>query len=69
VQSWNSIGDLFSFYLVFVFTKMSIIIIWRTLRYVSRFVVNRIGRVMVSLLALRAVDRGFEPRSGQTKDY
>ena len=30
---------------------------------------NRIGGVMVSLLALSVVDRGFEPRSGQTKDY
>jgi hypothetical protein len=25
--------------------------------------------VMVSVLALSAVDHGFEPRSGQTKDY
>ena len=24
---------------------------------------------MVSVLASNAVDRGFEPRSGQTKDY
>ena len=24
---------------------------------------------MVSVLGSRAVDRGFEPRSGQTKDY
>ena len=24
---------------------------------------------MISVLALSAVDRGFEPRSGQTKDY
>jgi hypothetical protein len=30
---------------------------------------NRIGGVMVSLLASNAVDRGFEPRPGQTKDY
>jgi hypothetical protein len=30
---------------------------------------NRIGGVMVSLLASSAVDRGFDPRSGQTKDY
>jgi hypothetical protein len=29
---------------------------------------NRIGGVMVRVLALGAVDRGFEPRSGQTKD-
>ena len=30
---------------------------------------NRIGGVMVSVLASSAVDRGFEPWSGQTKDY
>ena len=27
------------------------------------------GVIMISMLALRAVDRGFEPRSGQSKDY
>ena len=27
------------------------------------------GGVMVSVLASSAVDRGFEPRSDQTKDY
>jgi hypothetical protein len=31
--------------------------------------INRIGGVMVSVLASNAVDRGFEQRSGQTKDY
>ena len=30
---------------------------------------NRIGGVMVSVLASSAIDRGFKPRSGQTKDY
>ena len=30
---------------------------------------HHIGGVMVSLLASSAVDRGFEPRSGQAKDY
>ena len=30
---------------------------------------HRIGGVMVNALASSAVDRGFEPRSGQTKDY
>ena len=30
---------------------------------------HNIGGVMVSVLASSAVDRGFEPRSGQTKDY
>ena len=29
---------------------------------------NRIGGVMVRVLASSVVDRGFEPRSGQTKD-
>ena len=31
--------------------------------------VNCICDVMVGMLALSAVDHGFEPRSGQTKDY
>jgi hypothetical protein len=31
--------------------------------------VNRIGGVMVSVLTSNAIDRGFERRSGQTKDY
>ena len=35
--------------------------------YIYRF--DRISGVMVSVLASSAVDRGFEPRSGQTKDY
>ena len=30
---------------------------------------NDMGGVMVSVLSSSAVDRGFEPRSGQTKDY
>ena len=30
---------------------------------------NRIGGAMVGVLASSAVNRGFEPRSGQTKDY
>ena len=30
---------------------------------------NRIGGLMVSLLTSGAVEREFEPRSGQTKDY
>ena len=30
---------------------------------------NRIGGVMVSVFTSSAVDRGFELRSGQTKDY
>ena len=30
---------------------------------------NRINGLMVSVLVLCVVDRGFEPRSSQTKDY
>jgi hypothetical protein len=30
---------------------------------------NRIDGVMVSMLASSAVDRGFQPRSGQTNGY
>ena len=30
---------------------------------------NHIGGIMVRVVASSAVDRGFEPRSGQTKDY
>jgi len=30
---------------------------------------NRIGGVIVSVFSSSAVDHGFEPRSGQTKDY
>jgi len=30
---------------------------------------NRIAGVMVSVLASSVVDRGFEPWSGQTKDW
>ena len=30
---------------------------------------HHVGAVMVSLLASSAVDRGFEPQSGQSKDY
>jgi hypothetical protein len=30
---------------------------------------NRIGGVMVSVLAMSVVDHGFKPRSGQANDY
>ena len=32
-------------------------------------IINRIGGLMVSVLASSVVDRGFEHRSGQTKVY
>ena len=37
-------------------------------RYIYDQVLNLIDVVMVSVLASSAVDRGFEPRSGQTKN-
>ena len=36
---------------------------------ISQQVVNRISGIMVSMLGSNAVERGFEPQSGQTKDY
>ena len=30
---------------------------------------NHIGGVIVNMLVSSTVDRGFEPRSGKTKDY
>jgi hypothetical protein len=47
----------------FIFNEMM------TRSLVGLFVANHIGGVMVSMLASSAVDRGFEPQSGQTKDY
>ena len=35
----------------------------------NQCILNHIGCVMVSVLASGAVDRGFKPWSGQTKDY
>ena len=37
-------------------------------QFLLKYYLNRIGGVMVSVLASNAVDRGFEPWSGQTKD-
>jgi hypothetical protein len=34
-----------------------------------QYLIDSIGGIMVSVLALSVVDRGFEPWSGQTKDY
>ena len=35
----------------------------------NSFIDKHIGGVMVSVLTLNAVNRGFESRSGQTKNY
>jgi hypothetical protein len=44
-------------------------VFWFTDSYLAFHFVNRIGGVMVSVFSSSAVDRGFEPRSGQAKDY
>jgi uncharacterized membrane protein YgaE (UPF0421/DUF939 family) len=36
---------------------------------ISKLIINRIGGVMVGVLVSSAVNREFEPRSDQTKDY
>ena len=51
------------------------IIYWRTIRNFEKNnknkikIGNRIGSVMVSVLASSAIDCGYEPRSCQTKEY
>ena len=47
--------------------QVSCVTVRHTLQHCSTC--NRIGGVMVSDLAPSVVDRGFESRSGQTKDY
>ena len=42
---------------------------WYTMYFFFPFFRDHISGVMVSVLASSAVDCGFEPRSGQTKDY
>jgi hypothetical protein len=47
---------------------------WKTKYVIIPFLLllgqaNHTGGIMVSVLASSAVDRGFQPRSGQTKDY
>ena len=39
------------------------------LYFVLQILINRVDGGMVSMLVSSAVDRGFEPRLGQTKDY
>jgi hypothetical protein len=36
---------------------------------ISSYNLDRISGIMVSVFTSSVVDRGFEPRSGQTKDY
>jgi hypothetical protein len=48
------------------------IIYWRTIAKINKNkiqIANCIGSVMVRVLASSAIDCGYEPRSGQTKEY
>jgi hypothetical protein len=51
-------------YLVYALFSQIVMLFYRNLFYI-----DHIGGVMVCMLTLSAVDRGFAPRSGQIKDY
>ena len=45
-------------------------VVWYLWQHISdTLITNHIGGVMVSMLTSSAGDHGFEPQSGQTKDY
>ena len=52
-----------------IFTKLDIYVFVVSVLFLILFFGTAIGGVMFSVLASSVVDRGFEPRSGQTKDY
>ena len=60
-EMWNSNESTFPFFFV---SKCSV---GQSLMFIS--FLNRIGGVMVSVLASSVVDLGIEPRLSQTKDY
>ena len=45
------------------------LIVFKLLTTCMLTLITHIGGVLVSVIASSAVDRGFEPRSNQTKDY
>ena len=56
------------FFVLLLKSFILFLLLYFTSQISSPKVSNHIARVMVSVLASNAVDRGFEPRSGQTKD-
>ena len=62
----NYSTDLYSVVIHHIYADLNLRI-YKT-RYVFTLLLNCTGGVMVSVLALSAVDRGFQPRLGQTKD-
>ena len=65
VLNFNNIINLWYLHYVLKFLYLTIVL----LSLLFQKYLNRIGGVMVSVLASIAVDRGFEPRSDQTKVY
>jgi hypothetical protein len=59
--------DISAIFFLLISTHFLLFTLSRTIH--PKNVINRIGSVMVSVLASSAVDRGFEPRSGQANDY
>ena len=49
------------------FTWWTVFDQYNKINYIN--LIKRIGDVMVSVLVSSEVDRGFKPRSGQTKNY
>jgi hypothetical protein len=47
----------------------TVLTVWYFFLLSILFCIGKAGGVMVSVLCSSAVDREFEPRSGQTKDY
>ena len=58
-----------SFGVLFIFISITLVSIYFFRDCDFSYTVNHIGGVVDSVLALSAVDRGFEPRSGHTRDY
>jgi hypothetical protein len=58
VKCRTSVKDLFLYLIYFLSVELDSL--------PCSFISNRIGGVMVSVFASSAVDRGFEPRSGQS---
>ena len=57
------------YYIVYLIFICMLLCCWTNNKERRIFSLNRIGDVMVSVLASSAEDRGFEPRSGQAKNY
>jgi hypothetical protein len=59
----------FELYTLHVWTIKCVVTLYSYFMFICAKSINCICRIMVSVLASSAVDREFEPRSGQTKDY